>query len=149
MSSPQASRNSNDAISLAQTTEGALKEVTNNLQRIRSANVQSWVGTGTNDPLTSPEVVTILGDDTLADVAEKTGADSGALADYLAEQLPVLIDQISPDGQVTTDPEVLDQALTKFESNAPFTVPTARIGMAAVRPAEFIILQFTQEVAQG
>ncbi|GAA3281140.1 hypothetical protein Slala03_53860 [Streptomyces lavendulae subsp. lavendulae] len=141
--------NSNDAISLAQTTEGALKEVTNNLQRIRSANVRSWVGTDANEPLTSDEVVTVLGEEQLAEVAGKTGADSGALADFVAEQLPVLIDRISPDGQITTDPAVLDQAFTDFENKAPFTVPTARIGLAAVRPAEFIILQFTQEVGQA
>jgi len=37
----QASRNANDGISLAQTAEGALVEVTNNLQRIRELAVQS------------------------------------------------------------------------------------------------------------
>lgn len=37
----QAARNSNDGISLAQTAEGALVEVTNNLQRIRELAVQS------------------------------------------------------------------------------------------------------------
>lgn len=37
----QAVRNSNDGISLAQTAEGALGEVTNNLQRIRELAVQS------------------------------------------------------------------------------------------------------------
>jgi flagellin len=37
----QAARNSNDGISLAQTAEGALAEVTNNLQRIRELAVQS------------------------------------------------------------------------------------------------------------
>jgi flagellin len=37
----QAARNANDGISLAQTTEGALSEVTNNLQRIRELAVQS------------------------------------------------------------------------------------------------------------
>jgi flagellin len=36
-----AARNANDGISLAQTTEGALQEVTNNLQRIRELAVQS------------------------------------------------------------------------------------------------------------
>ncbi|MFJ7207021.1 flagellin [Streptomyces sp. NPDC098789] len=42
--SVEAARNSNDAISLAQTTEGALKEVTNNLQRIRMLTVQAANG---------------------------------------------------------------------------------------------------------
>jgi flagellin len=37
----QAARNANDGISLAQTGEGALAEVTNNLQRIRELSVQS------------------------------------------------------------------------------------------------------------
>ncbi|XOV88311.1 MAG: flagellin [Pseudomonadota bacterium] len=37
----QAARNANDGISLAQTAEGSLKEVTNNLQRIRELSVQS------------------------------------------------------------------------------------------------------------
>jgi len=36
-----AQRNANDGISLAQTAEGALDEVTNNLQRIRELSVQS------------------------------------------------------------------------------------------------------------
>ncbi|MGD8591371.1 MAG: flagellin [Gammaproteobacteria bacterium] len=45
----QAIRNANDAISLAQTGEGALQEVTNALQRIREIAVQSI--NATNSPL--------------------------------------------------------------------------------------------------
>ena len=45
----QAVRNSNDGISLAQTTEGALQEVTNNLQRIRELAVQSANATNSTD----------------------------------------------------------------------------------------------------
>ena len=37
----QAARNANDGISVAQTTEGALSEINNNLQRIRELTVQS------------------------------------------------------------------------------------------------------------
>ena len=40
----QAQRNANDGISLAQTTEGALNEVNNNLQRVRELTVQSSNG---------------------------------------------------------------------------------------------------------
>ncbi|RKN60027.1 hypothetical protein D7231_33685 [Streptomyces klenkii] len=109
--------------------------------------MESWIGTGANEPLTASEVVTIVGADTLAEVAQQTGTDSGALADYVAERLPVLIDQISPDGQITSDPEVLDQALTNFKSEAPFTARTIKAEMAPVRSTEFIILQFMQNVA--
>jgi flagellin len=45
----QAVRNSNDGISLAQTTEGALQEVTNNLQRIRELAVQSANATNSDN----------------------------------------------------------------------------------------------------
>lgn len=41
----QAARNANDGISLAQTTEGALEEVTENMQRIRELTVQAKNGT--------------------------------------------------------------------------------------------------------
>ncbi|MBD2797014.1 flagellin FliC [Xenorhabdus sp. 18] len=40
----QASRNANDGISIAQTTEGSLNEINNNLQRIRELTVQSQNG---------------------------------------------------------------------------------------------------------
>ncbi len=43
----QASRNANDGISLAQTAEGALGEITNNLQRLRELSVQSANSTNT------------------------------------------------------------------------------------------------------
>lgn len=41
----QAARNANDGISLAQTAEGAMEEISNNLQRIRELAVQSANGT--------------------------------------------------------------------------------------------------------
>src|SRR5512140_1207623 len=44
----QAVRNANDGISLAQTAEGALGEITNNLQRIRELAVQSANGTNSS-----------------------------------------------------------------------------------------------------
>ncbi len=44
----QASRNANDGISLAQTAEGALGEITNNLQRLRELSVQSANSTNTS-----------------------------------------------------------------------------------------------------
>ena len=49
----QASRNANDGISVAQTTEGALNEINNNLQRIRELSVQATNGTNSDSDLTS------------------------------------------------------------------------------------------------
>ena len=44
----QAARNANDGISAAQTTEGALSEINNNLQRIRELTVQAQNGTNSD-----------------------------------------------------------------------------------------------------
>jgi flagellin len=49
----QAVRNANDAISMVQTAEGALKEVTNMLQRMRELAVQSVNGTNSSADRTS------------------------------------------------------------------------------------------------
>ncbi|EOE0251964.1 flagellin [Enterobacter hormaechei] len=49
----QAARNANDGISVAQTTEGALSEINNNLQRIRELTVQSSTGTNSESDLNS------------------------------------------------------------------------------------------------
>jgi len=49
----QAARNANDGISIAQTTEGALNEVNNNLQRIRQLSVQATNGTNSQTDLDS------------------------------------------------------------------------------------------------
>src|SRR6185295_5738599 len=49
----QASRNANDGISLAQTAEGALGEISNNLQRIRELAVQSANATNSSTDRTA------------------------------------------------------------------------------------------------
>ncbi|MBC1188278.1 FliC/FljB family flagellin [Kluyvera sichuanensis] len=49
----QAARNANDGISVAQTTEGALSEINNNLQRVRELTVQATTGTNSKSDLDS------------------------------------------------------------------------------------------------
>jgi flagellin len=66
----QAIRNANDGISMAQTAEGALGEVTNMLHRIRELAVQSSSGTYSDDDRTNLQ----------AEVKELTGQISDILA---------------------------------------------------------------------
>ncbi|MEQ5042612.1 FliC/FljB family flagellin [Providencia manganoxydans] len=49
----QASRNANDGISMAQTTEGALNEINSNLQRIRELTVQAKTGSNSESDIKS------------------------------------------------------------------------------------------------
>ena len=77
----QAARNTNDAISLVQTAEGALKEVSSNLQRIRELAVQSVNATNSDsdrDALDG-EVQQLLAE--IDRVAAKTEFNGTALLD--------------------------------------------------------------------
>ncbi len=77
----QATRNANDGISLAQTAEGALAEVTNNLQRIRELAVQASNGTNSQsdrDALNA-EVTQLKAE--IQRVAEQTSFNGTALLD--------------------------------------------------------------------
>lgn len=49
----QATRNANDGISIAQTTEGSLNEINNNLQRVRELTVQAQNGSNSDTDLQS------------------------------------------------------------------------------------------------
>ncbi len=68
----QASRNANDGISIAQTTEGALTEVNNNLQRIRDLSVQAATGTNSATDLDSIQAEIGLRLDEINRVSEQT-----------------------------------------------------------------------------
>src|SRR5688572_31421178 len=77
----QAARNANDGISLAQTAEGALGEVTNNLQRIRELAVQSSNATNSSSDRTAlqAEVTQLLNE--VDRVANQTGFNGVKLLD--------------------------------------------------------------------
>jgi flagellin len=68
----QAVRNANDGISLLQTADGATKEITNMLQRMRELAVQSATDTNTGDDrLALQDEVTALSDE-ITRIAENT-----------------------------------------------------------------------------
>jgi len=77
----QGARNANDGISLAQTAEGALKEVTNNLQRIRELAVQSANATNSASDRTAlqQEVTALVAE--IDRVAEKASFNGIKLLD--------------------------------------------------------------------
>jgi len=78
-------RNSNDGISLAQTAEGAMGEVTNMLQRIRELSVQAANGTYTDADRTNlqVEVTQLLGQ--IDSIAAETDFNGTALLDGTAD----------------------------------------------------------------
>jgi flagellin len=129
----QAIRNANDGISMAQTAEGALAEVTNMVQRIRELAVQSASGTYSDDDRANlqVEVDALLTqiDDIITNskfngvelfgsgadtITIQVGANAGETVDIEFEALDLGIDSIdiSDSGDASDALETLDDALT-------------------------------------
>jgi uncharacterized protein YidB (DUF937 family) len=58
--------------------------------------VQSWIGTGHNLPISSEQIVAVLGSEQAQNLTHALGIDSS----QLAHALPGLIDHLTPNGQL-------------------------------------------------
>ncbi|MGM0856558.1 MAG: FliC/FljB family flagellin [Pseudomonadota bacterium] len=92
----QAQRNANDGISVAQTTEGALNQVNDNLQRVRELTVQAENGTNSQEDLDSiqDEIGQRLSE--IDRISEETSFNG---VDVLASEQEISIQVGSEDGQ--------------------------------------------------
>lgn len=77
--------------------------------------VNSWVSTGQNLPVTGNQIQAALGSSVVQEFAAKIGIDNNDVANNLARLLPLLIDQLTPNGQVVND-NTLQTALTGLNS---------------------------------
>lgn len=59
---------------------------------------KSWVGNGENQPISGDQLTQVLGDDTMANVAEKAGMSKDDAAGQLSNILPGLVDKLTPNG---------------------------------------------------
>ncbi len=59
--------------------------------------VRSWIGDGPNEAITAGQVVAVVGEDRLAQAAERLGWEPADLAADLAARLPALVDSAAPD----------------------------------------------------
>jgi uncharacterized protein YidB (DUF937 family) len=62
--------------------------------------VQSWIGKGSNQPVSGQEIGSALGQDKVEQLSEQTGMSQSQLTDDLAKQLPGVIDHLTPDGHM-------------------------------------------------
>jgi uncharacterized protein YidB (DUF937 family) len=60
----------------------------------------SWVGTGQNLPVTPDQVHSALGGDAVQRLARQAGVPPGTATALLAAVLPVLVDRLTPGGQM-------------------------------------------------
>lgn len=68
--------------------------------------VASWVGKGDNLPVTADQIMTVLGTDFLARLAQGSGNTPEQEAAVVSEALPQLIDRLTPEGALP-DPQQL------------------------------------------
>lgn len=64
-----------------------------------SEAASSWVGTGENVNIGASDVMKVLGNDSIQELAKKVGLDSEATAGLIGNLLPVVIDKLSPEGK--------------------------------------------------
>ena len=62
--------------------------------------VQSWVGTGSNQPISSDALQKVLGGDLLQQLAAKSGMSVPELSQKLSQVLPQAVDKMTPDGVI-------------------------------------------------
>jgi uncharacterized protein YidB (DUF937 family) len=92
---------------------GGLQKMLGSLQGAGMEDkAQSWVSTGENKPISAGELEKVFGTDEIDKVAAATGADRETAANMLAQALPQVVDQVTPDGKLP-DQSQLDAALGK------------------------------------
>lgn len=62
--------------------------------------IGSWVGTGANLPISAEQLQSVLGSDAVNALAGKLGLSGADVSQQLAQILPKVVDQLTPQGQV-------------------------------------------------
>jgi len=84
---------------LADTKFGNLQGLVSQLQQGGlGPQVQSWLSNGSNIPVTAEQLRAALGDEHVRALAEKFGVPVDQVLNLLAEHLPAMVDQASPNG---------------------------------------------------
>jgi uncharacterized protein YidB (DUF937 family) len=71
--------------------------------------IASWVSTGPNPPISAEQIKLVLGS-VLPDLAKQAGTDTNTAANGLAQVLPGLVDQLTPNGE-SVEGDALQQGL--------------------------------------
>jgi uncharacterized protein YidB (DUF937 family) len=82
-------------------------------------HADSWVGTGQNMDISGDQLQQVFGSSTMNDLASKLGMPAGQAGSVMAQVLPELINQLTPQGQVpvNSDQGISDE-LSKLAKSA-------------------------------
>jgi uncharacterized protein YidB (DUF937 family) len=77
---------------------------------------QSWVGTGQNMPISPDALQQVLGNGQLGKIAQQLGMSPQDAAGGLAQMLPGVVDQMTPQGQIPDNhSDLVSQALAMLQ----------------------------------
>ena len=75
----------------------------------QSAHVNSWVGSGANMPIQPGQLGSALGQQTISQLAARAGMSEQELLAQLAQVLPGLVNNLTPNGRLPTAAELAAQ----------------------------------------
>ncbi len=78
--------------------------------------VNSWVGTGANQPISPAQVHSALGADAISAMAAKLGVSPDVAASGLSQLLPSVVDKLTPNGTVPDHSSVMSMGLSVIQS---------------------------------
>ena len=80
---------------------GGLQKILGRLQQGgKGSKAESWVSTGANEPVDAAEVREALDDHELQSVAQQLGVSEDEAAEAVAQVLPDVVDQATPEGEL-------------------------------------------------
>jgi uncharacterized protein YidB (DUF937 family) len=62
--------------------------------------ISSWIGPGENSAISPDQIKEVLGNDRIQDLAAKAGISTEEVTTKLSEQLPNLVDKVTPNGVI-------------------------------------------------
>jgi len=86
---------------------GGLHDLLKQLQQSgQGETAQSWVGKGPNKDISSNDLASALGADQISTLMAHTGMSREDLLDGLSQNLPDVVDQLTPNGRMPTEDEL-------------------------------------------
>jgi uncharacterized protein YidB (DUF937 family) len=82
--------------------------------------VNSWVSTGQNLPVSAEQLQSVLGGGKLQDLAAQLGMSPEQAAGGLADLLPQVVDNLTPNGQLPEGGDLLAQGLGMLQKGGLF-----------------------------
>jgi uncharacterized protein YidB (DUF937 family) len=85
---------------------GGLNDLLKQFQQSGQGDVaKSWVGTGPNKEISPDDLSKVLGSDQIKTLMAQSGMSRDELIAGLSQQLPELIDKLTPNGRIPTEQE--------------------------------------------